>query len=142
LHASLQLIGSFSEKVSARQSWGQIGLERAQRLRDAYVLARKDLYDAGFGWAADYAHPAALVPDVRHAIRTAPDGRLLADENAVVSSGPAEAFMRGLDADIRHLAAHEERRLETTSSVWQTKEEETSEALSVDRHGQMLYHPR
>jgi len=107
LHASLQLLGSLAGEVSMHGSWEMIGLEGAQGLQDAYLWARKSLHDAGFGWAADCVHPKSVARCVEDVIGTAPDGRFFADVNGLVSSEPADAFISGLDADIRRLHARQ-----------------------------------
>jgi ketosteroid isomerase-like protein len=105
LYASLQMIAGFADEAIGRGSWEDIGGESAHGLQDAYRWARTCLNDSGFGWAADHAHQGALVAGVTDVIRTTADGRFLADENAIISSGPADRFMLRLDTAMRHLDA-------------------------------------
>jgi len=138
LYASLQLLGSFANKISSHQSWVQVGPERGQRLQSAYLWARKSLHDSGFGWAADYTHPEALVEGVEDVIRTTKDGRFLADENSLVSDRPAETFMRGLEAQIRRLRARDAVRLPADDAKENNGAESApSRPLSVDSQMRM-----
>ena len=99
LYASLQMIAGFADEAIGRGSWEDIGGESAHGLQDAYRWARTCLNNSGFGWAADHAHQGALVAGVTDVIRTTADGRFLADENAIISSGPATVHAQARHGD-------------------------------------------
>jgi hypothetical protein len=138
LHASLQVLASFSENAARHLSWRQIGPDRMQDLQDTYLWARKSLHDAGFGWAADCAHQKSVASCVEDVIGTASDGAFLAHRDSLVSAEQANDFMRHLDADVRRLRAQQEHLPGAPAAGKETEPTEYAREYLVDNHSKRL----